>query len=188
MAKRKLTSFVIIIAALALLVFSPVGALAAFDGDDVTPTEAVYYGRGALASMENGEAYLYAYDNIVKCVENTEQSASVYNGEYRLTTEELIMVYDAYRRDHTEHFWLGNEYSYNTEKIFPSYIMTGDKLSAARAEFDARVAEIISGIGVGASEFDIELYLHDYIAGMTDRYAVDLYGDLFVPKAWTTSG
>lgn len=28
----------------------------------------------------------------------------------------------------------------------------------------------------------------DYIAGMTDRYAVELYGDLFVPKAWTTSG
>ena len=27
----------------------------------------------------------------------------------------------------------------------------------------------------------------DYIAGMTDRYAVDLYSELFVPKAWTTS-
>jgi len=187
MAKRKLTSFVIIIAALALLVFSPVGALAAFDGDDVTPTEAVYYGRGALASMENGEAYLYAYDNIVKCVENTEQSASVYNGEYRLTTEELIMVYDAYRRDHTEHFWLGNEYSYNTEKIFPSYIMTGDKLSAARAEFDARVAEIISGISIGTSEFDIELYLHDLLAGMTEYVrganAHNAYGAIVEGKA-----
>ena len=25
----------------------------------------------------------------------------------------------------------------------------------------------------------------DYISGMTDRYAISLYSDLFVPKAWT---
>lgn len=27
----------------------------------------------------------------------------------------------------------------------------------------------------------------DFIAGMTDRYAVDLYGSLFIPKAWNTA-
>ena len=26
----------------------------------------------------------------------------------------------------------------------------------------------------------------DYIAGMTDRFAVDLYSNLFIPKAWGT--
>ena len=26
----------------------------------------------------------------------------------------------------------------------------------------------------------------DYISGMTDRYAVDLYKDLFIPKEWET--
>jgi len=25
----------------------------------------------------------------------------------------------------------------------------------------------------------------DYLAGMTDSYAVDRYGDVFIPKAWT---
>jgi len=25
----------------------------------------------------------------------------------------------------------------------------------------------------------------DYIAGMTDAYAVEMYEDLFIPKSWT---
>ena len=25
----------------------------------------------------------------------------------------------------------------------------------------------------------------DYLAGMTDSYAVERYGDVFIPKAWT---
>jgi hypothetical protein len=28
----------------------------------------------------------------------------------------------------------------------------------------------------------------DFIAGMTDRYAVRLYEQLFIPKPWTTGG
>jgi len=38
-----------------------------------------------------------------------------------------------------------------------------------------------------AEEDGREQAVCDYIAGMTDRYAVDLYSDLFVPKAWTTA-
>lgn len=30
----------------------------------------------------------------------------------------------------------------------------------------------------------LHVAVKDYIAGMTDRYALNLYGDLFVPKAW----
>ncbi len=35
-----------------------------------------------------------------------------------------------------------------------------------------------------ASEFGINEVVKDYIAGMTDRYAINLYNDLFVPKGW----
>lgn len=31
---------------------------------------------------------------------------------------------------------------------------------------------------------DIHVVVKDYVAGMTDRYALNLYGDLFVPKGW----
>jgi len=30
----------------------------------------------------------------------------------------------------------------------------------------------------------LHVAVKDYIAGMTDRFALNLYGDLFVPKAW----
>lgn len=35
-----------------------------------------------------------------------------------------------------------------------------------------------------ADESDIELAVCDYISGMSDEYAVDLYTELFVPKFW----
>lgn len=35
-----------------------------------------------------------------------------------------------------------------------------------------------------ASEYGLEEVVKDYIAGMTDRYAMNLYTDLFVPKGW----
>ena len=28
----------------------------------------------------------------------------------------------------------------------------------------------------------------DYVASMTDRYAIDLYKDLFIPRVWRTPG
>lgn len=34
------------------------------------------------------------------------------------------------------------------------------------------------------SEFGLEEMIKDHIAGMTDRYAMNLYTDLFVPKGW----
>ena len=36
-----------------------------------------------------------------------------------------------------------------------------------------------------AGEDGKEEAVKDYISGMTDRYAISLYSDLFVPKAWT---
>ena len=163
--KKKLLPLISIIAALALIILIPIGAFAEFDGDDVAPQGTAYYGRGALASMENGDAYVYAYDKIVECVENSAPKASIYNGEYELVAGEIQMIYDAYRRDHTEHFWIGNSYSYTSKELLPTYIMEGDELAAARATFDQRVNEILSAIPVGTSEFDIELYLHDLLAG-----------------------
>ena len=31
---------------------------------------------------------------------------------------------------------------------------------------------------------DVDRAVCDYISGMSDRYAVDLYMELFVPKSW----
>ena len=34
---------------------------------------------------------------------------------------------------------------------------------------------------------DIHEVVKDYIAGMTDRYAISVYENLFIPKAWSMS-
>jgi dGTPase len=33
-------------------------------------------------------------------------------------------------------------------------------------------------------EFGIDEVVKDHIAGMTDRYALSIYSELFIPKGW----
>ena len=35
-----------------------------------------------------------------------------------------------------------------------------------------------------ADEFGVREAVKDHIAGMTDRYAINLYDELFIPKGW----
>ena len=74
-----------------------------------------YYGRSVLENTQN-TALLYAYDQLVKGVENAESSISVYDGLAPITVDELRLVMDLYRRDYAHHFWLDNSYgiSYNS--------------------------------------------------------------------------
>lgn len=37
---------------------------------------------------------------------------------------------------------------------------------------------------LGCDKDNIERIVCDYIAGMTDRYAINLYNELFIPKPW----
>ena len=39
-------------------------------------------------------------------------------------------------------------------------------------------------LGQMIPEFGLEEMVKDHIAGMTDRYAMNLYTDLFVPRGW----
>lgn len=131
-----------------------------------------YYGRSALEDLPNAQTLIYAYDCIVEGVERSEESISVHNGTTPITTDEIKTVIDAYRRDHTEHFWLGNSYSmsYTEETVLsvkPTYIMSGEELEVARAEFENAVSNILSYIQPGMSEFDKELILHDRLAAIT---------------------
>ena len=47
--------------------------------------------------------------------------------------------------------------------------------------FPERLPELYRNI---AKETDVHRAVCDYISGMSDRYAVDLYSELFVPKFW----
>ncbi len=132
-------------------------------------TPVAYYGRSALAALPNSEALLYAYDRIAEGIERSAAEINVYNGVSALTKAELETVFDAYRCDRTEHFWLGNGYSIGlvsnqARTLHPSYLLSGDALATARAAFDAAVGEMLSGITSEMSEYAREKLLHDRLA------------------------
>ena len=151
-----------------------------------------YYGRSALADMSNSTALLYAYDMIVDGVGTSKDRISVYNGTNAITQDEIKTVLDAYRRDHTEHFWLGNGYSVNyTEatvtEIVPTYIMSGIALETAKTKFNESVAELLSGITSSMSEYEREKTLHDRLAAKASYESADnahnAYGAIVEGKA-----
>lgn len=147
-----------------------------------------YVGRQALSQMPNAEALLYAYDKIVEGVENTKEEISVYDNVNKISVNEIKMVFEAYRNDHAEHFWLGNSYSYSlyseaeVVSFNPSYIISGAELENARTEFEDAIDEILSGVTKSMSDYEKELYFHDKIADMviynTSANAHNAYGAL----------
>lgn len=150
----------------------PVFVAAATNGEDL-PESTVsvdYYGRAALAELDNSEALLYAYDQIAAGVESAQEQITVYNNVDSLYEADLLVAWDAYCRDHTEHFWLHGEFSYSHYAdgrivyMRPKYLMTGDDLTEAKATFLQAADAVLSGITDAMSEYEKELYLHDKLA------------------------
>ncbi len=152
-----------------------------------------YYGRNALSALPNKDALLYAYDRIVNGIENSAEEINIYNGTDAITVDETHTVFDAYLRDHTEHFWIGNTYGMelNDEtalRIKPSYIMSGTALEKAKDEFNAAAAELLNGITGEMSEYEREKILHDRLAAkitydVTGANAHNPYGAIVEGKA-----
>lgn len=128
-----------------------------------------YYGRYALSQLPDSTDYLYAYDCLVNGVENTQTTISVHDSTHSISVDELKMVYDAYRRDHTEQFWLGNEYSISNVggvaySLNPSYFWTGSALIEAKEQFNLAVQEMLSTIDDEMDDYEREITLHDALA------------------------
>ena len=131
--------------------------------------EVEYYCREALSLLDNAEGLLFAYDSIVRGIEACEETISVYDGTHALTPDEIKTVFDAYRRDHVEQFWLGNGYSMSYTavsviSVSPRYTMTKEELAQAKVRFDMACNEVLSCLDGGESEFERELKLHDALA------------------------
>ena len=150
------------------------------------------YGRTALAALPNSEALLYAYDNIAASVAVLGENASVYDGSHPITRDEIKTVMDAYRRDFVEHFWIANNYgmtytSTSYQKVSLQYIFDAAELNEAKLEIEAVVASILAGIDHSMSDWEIELYFHDYLCSTVDYVNAanshNAYGALIEHKA-----
>ncbi|MGN0494216.1 MAG: transglutaminase domain-containing protein [Acutalibacteraceae bacterium] len=168
-----------------------------FSADSCSPFVLVsnvieYYGRAALSKLSNADALLYAYDKISEDVEASAAEISVYNGTDTITQPELETVLDAYRRDRTEHFWLGNACEIisadgTVTSVKPEYIMSGDELETAKAAFNAAAEALLAGITSDMSEYEREKLLHDRLAAAVSyeetANAHNAYGALVGGKA-----
>jgi hypothetical protein len=76
-----------------------------------TVPQELYYCREALKTLENSEALLFAYDNIVAGIDACAEEIIISNSQYQISPAEFEMVLEATRRDHTEQFWMGGSYT-----------------------------------------------------------------------------
>ncbi len=142
--------------------------------------------RDGLATLPNAEALLYAYDQLVAGVEVCAESISIKSPSGALSTEDVAIVTDAYRRDHAEHFWIGSSYSMRgtadaVTVIEPRYELTGEALANARVAFDNAVEAFLDVITHNMRDYDRELLLHN-------RLASHVTYDLDAPNAHNAYG
>ncbi len=147
-----------------------------------------YYGRSAIAKLDNADNLLYIYDKLVEGIGNSDSEIILYDGTHTVTSDEVATAMDAYRRDHVEHFWLGSGYGLGYLEddsiylISPVYCMSGDTLTAAKAAFDSAVDEMLEGISSSMSEYEREKLIHDRLA------AKITYGGADTDNAYSSYG
>lgn len=126
------------------------------------------YGLTAISTLENSEDLIWAYNKLKDGVENSETQISFKDSDHAISVSDFEMLLSVYLSDNPQHFWFGSSYSNattgnNMRFIRPHYNFTGDALTAARSAYDAAVAEALSGITADMSDYEKELYLHDYL-------------------------
>lgn len=84
-----------------------------------------------------------------------------------ITERELSKVFEAVLQDNPQLFWLEDSYSYAIYDTYVSldlhYTMSQAQQIKAKKQLNAVVNDILSDLKKGMSEFQLELYMHDYI-------------------------
>lgn len=84
-----------------------------------------------------------------------------------LSHRQLFEGICAYKEDHPEKFWLKNTCRYYYENgntcVSLNFLMDYKTRISAQAELDEKVKEITANAPSNATQFELELYVHDYI-------------------------
>ena len=157
-----------------------------------TVPQELYYCREALKTLENSEALLFAYDNIVAGIDACAEEIIISNSQYQISPAEFEMVLEATRRDHTEQFWMGGSYTpkddgYVFWSMKPTYLMKGKELQDAKAAFEQVINLMLARLTPEMSEYEMEKALHDMLAVhvtyVSTSNAHNAYGALVEGKA-----
>lgn len=144
-------------------------------------TEPAYYGREALADMDNGRNLVFAYDRLAEGIADMEESISLQSFMRAVSVDEIATVFDAYYYDHGEAYYLagGYSYQYNTmtqyvTNFMPTYHAT---TTADQQAFEDTLADIVVNAGItdDMSNYEKSLILHD---ALTDQVTYSLSSTL----------
>lgn len=129
------------------------------------------------APEKNTDKVLYGYDNLddettrilyglIDKYANEDESVS-FHMDALMSTREIYEAIYAYKDDHPEVFWLKNYKSFSyvngTYYFSLDFTVEGDEKEAAKQKFDSTVEKIVNGAPKNASEFELEVYVNDYI-------------------------
>ncbi len=105
----------------------------------------------------------YIYEALMACREEIDLSA------YQISKDEITALYTDVMNHRPELFFVqsGISYTYTSSgevvSIKPKYLLTGKALTAAQVQYEQALDEICVGVDPTWSDFEIALYLHDYL-------------------------
>lgn len=114
-----------------------------------------------LAPAQSAEDYIY------QCLLAEQSEIDI--SAYKITTEQITSLYTAVMNTHPDLFFVnsGISYSYDSSGVIhtlkPSYRLTGEALEKAREACESALLKICAGVDPAWSDFEIALYLHDYL-------------------------
>lgn len=80
---------------------------------------------------------------------------------------QILQAVDAYKEDHPEKFWLKSSITFyttdNCTYVNLEYNMEQEELIKAKKNFSAAVNEIVENAADNTSDYELEIYIHDYI-------------------------
>lgn len=160
---RKLTALVAVITLLATLW---VPAAVSAEAVPAAQQEGIaYFGRSILTQMDNSEALLYAYDQLVSGCEALSTRVDISHRTHQLNAEEASLVWEVVTSDHPAFFWLADGVSIRSSGgVVTSYGLTVPTDAAKkRAAIDVRVAELTADL-TDKSDYEKSLILHNRLA------------------------
>ncbi len=184
--KKKSVVLVIIILILSFAVSSPY-----FESlmDTVGEKIAVYNSKPTSQEIEEFYAYLAedtyyyynglndsdkkAYETMYASFVNFDESFTIELSASRLSYILMSVMYD-----NPHIFWINFDYEYieneNTIELYPIYTMSKTEADTISEKLGNKINEIVSNMDVSLTDYEKELFIHDYVCNNTD-YVEETY-------------
>ena len=138
----------------------------------VSPRPLTCKAEGELSeAQDEAERYLAPAQDVQEYIYRAllAEQSDIDISDYKITTEQITVLYTRIMNTHPDLFYVnpGISYTYTSANhvvtLKPSYNMTGEELETARVACAQALDEICVGVDEAWSDFEIALYLHDYL-------------------------